>query len=622
MKSLKFPGLAALLVIVIIMSLSCTGKVQQFEYISKFYRIQLTDSAPFVRCFSVDASGNGVLEHNIIQWKKSADAGKFEMRKISDSRAEIYVKDAPGNAVWVFNFEEKMFTVTSNYSQGIPVNGIDFRFSKYENHATLLGLMTGKQKTRLPAVFHFPDMGTFRLVADKPGIIVDYDASRNEGENYISVVLPLATAGQRTVKYTFTATSIYPVFPGVENKEFAGFRRNYLNLFQVNPKLQVLANNSCSDPCAFTLFLSSMLALKTPALVDSLTALDLLRMSVERYLNGMKAYGMHGYNGSWESGEIVADNSSAVPYDYLDTYPSLVISACNYIKGSGDTKWAEKYYPVIKEWMDKQMKRDYNKNGLVEYELSGNSGSWNGVLRPANWWDTIGFGHEDAFSNSLTYDALNLMAMVADLLHRKDDAVLYKRYAKKLREVYFNTFYNPGTGVLAGWKSKDGKLHDYYFLVVNSMAVYYNLVPEDKMKDVMLTLWNKMQEAGYNDFTLGIPGNLVSIRREDYTHHEPRWGGGEKEDGSDAFQRYENGGASINWSYFVLKAFEKAGLEEQLRSIREGILTGIDKGAFQGSCTQGGMTKDWKTWKGECWGYEGFLCDGYLALLALNPGDN
>jgi len=29
------------------------------------------------------------------------------------------------------------------------------------------------------------------------------------------------------------------------------------------------------------------------------------------------------------------------------------------------------------------------------------------------------------------------------------------------------------------------------------------------------------------------------------------------------------------------------------------------------------MTEDWKTWTGECWGYEGFLVDNYLALLAV-----
>lgn len=244
-----------------------------------------------------------------------------------------------------------------------------------------------------------------------------------------------------------------------------------------------------------------------------------------------------------------------------------------------------------------------------------------GIVRPANWWDTIGFGYEDAFSNAITYEALNLISMIAEMIGKKDDADLYHHLAEKMKAIYFRTFYNPETGVLAGWKSRDGKLHDYYFLMINSMAVYYNLVPEDKAKDVMMALWNKMQEVGFTDFSLGVPGNLVSVRKEDYSHPDPRWGGGRLEDGSDAFQRYENGGASINWSYFTLKAFQRTGLGEQFNRIAEGILEGINSGAFQGSCSEGVMTKDWKTWSGECWGYEGFLCDGYLVLLALNPED-
>jgi hypothetical protein len=613
--------LIACTVIVIPISQSCSQNVRSFEYASKFYKIQIVDTAPFIKFFSVDALGGHMLAHNPVLWKRSVETGVYKLHKVSDSKVEIYKQGTKGIAVWVFNFEEGKFILTSNYIKDNTGNGVDFRFNKGENHATLLGVMAGKNKTRLPAILHLPDMGSFQLAADKPGAVVDYDASRKEGENFISIVLPDATAGHSAVNYTFTVTSVYPRFPGVEEKKYDGFRRNYLNLYQVNPKLQVLANNSCSDPCAFTLFLSSMLALKTPPLVDSLNALDVLRMSIERYLNGMKAYGMFGYNGTWEDKDSGADNSKSQPYDYLDTYPSLVISACNYIRGSKDYKWAEMYYPKIREWMERQMKRDYNKNGLVEYELSGNSGSWNGVVRPANWWDTVGFGYEDAFSNALTYDALNLMVKVADILGKKDDAELYRHLARKLKQSYFKTFFNPKTGVLAGWKSRDGKLHDYYFLMVNIMAVYYNLVPEDRIKDIMMNLWNKMQEVGYNDFSLGVPGNLVSVRREDYTHPDPRWGGGKKEDGSDAFQRYENGGASLNWSYYTLKAFEKAGLNEQLQKITDGILSGIDAGEFQGSCTKGGMTKDWKTWKGDCWGYEGFLCDGYLVLLALNPED-
>jgi hypothetical protein len=622
MKKIKFLVYNSLTLIIAVSCLACTRRVKNFEYYSKFYRIQVVDSAPFIKYFSVDALGNSKLEHNIIQWNKSQSSVDYKLYKVSDSQLDIFQNSKRGSALWTFKFEEKKFSITSNFKRYSTSEGIQFRFGKNENNTTLLGMMVSSKKTLLPAVLHFPDMGTFQLVADYPGVIVDYDASRKEGEKYISLILPQATMKQSGLTYTFTAKSVYPSFPGVDQERYAGFRRNYLNLFQVNPRLQVLANNSCSDPCAFTLFLSSVLALKTPPLVDSLTALDLLRMSLERYLNGMKAYGMHGYNGSWEDNNAIADNSKSQPYDYLDTYPSLVISACNYIKGSKDMKWAGRYYPEIKRWMDLQMRRDYNNNGLVEYELSGNSGSWNGVLRPANWWDTIGFGFEDAFSNALTYNALNLFVAVAEMVGKKVDADNYKHLAERLKGSYFNTFYNTKTGVLAGWKSKDGKLHDYYFVMVNSMAVYYDLVPEEKIKDVMMAIWSKMQQIGYTNFTLGIPGNLVSVRREDYTDLNPRWGGGEKADGSDAFQRYENGGASLNWSYYTLKAFKKAGLKDQYEKISDGILKGIDAGSFQGSCIAGGMTKDWKTWNGECWGYEGFLCDGYLALLALNPEDN
>jgi hypothetical protein len=607
--------------VIIFICQSCTQTVKNFGFASEFYKIQLTDTLPFVRYFSVDALGRSELKHNPIQWRRSPFPEQFELRKISATQVLIYRKGTSSKPLWEFNFEKQKFTITSNYCKDFEAPGMEFRFGKNLNHTTLLGLMVSRNRTRLPALLHLPDMGSFRLVADKPDVIVGYDASRKAGENFISIMLPVAAAKQGAVRYSFTVASVYPEFAGVEQEKFAGFRRNYLNLFQMNPKLQVLANNSCSDPCAFTLFLSSMLALKTPSLADSLTALDLVRMSVERYLNGMKAYGMFGYNGNWEDRDIGVDNSKSQPFDYLDTYPSLVISACNYIRGSKDLKWASRYYPKIREWMDRQMKRDYNKNGLVEYELSGNSGSWDGVVRPANWWDTIGFGHEDAFSNALTFDALNLMVFVAEMLDKHDDAEHYRKLAGKMKAAYFKTFYNPGTGVLAGWKSSDGKLHDYYFVMVNSMAVYYNLVPEEKIKDVMMALWNKMEEVGFKDFTLGIPGNLVSVRREDYTHHDPRWGGGLKVDGSDAFQRYENGGASLNWSYFTLKAFKKAGLEEQLQKITDGILSAVDAGAFQGSCTENKMTKDWKSWTGECWGYEGFLCDGYLVLLAMNPGD-
>ena len=42
--------------------------------------------------------------------------------------------------------------------------------------------------------------------------------------------------------------------------------------------------------------------------------------------------------------------------------------------------------------------------------------------------------------------------------------------AAKLRAAYAPTFLNPATGVLAGWKSADGQLHDYWFTFVQGIG--------------------------------------------------------------------------------------------------------------------------------------------------------
>lgn len=589
--------------------------VKTFAYASRFYKIQLSDKTPLISYFSVDALGKAQLRNNPIKHFQQNFCGKFELNKISDTEVQL-LEEGTKSAHWTFKFKEKAFTIASVYLATGKMNTIDFLFDQHLNYITLLGWMTERKKVWLPAILHLPDMGTFQLTADQDKTWIGYDASRKKEDNFISIELPGATVQHPSVTYRFTVKSIFPSFAGVKKDKFAGYRRNYLNLFQVNPKLGVLANNTSSDPCAFTLFMSSILALYTPPLVGRLTALNLLQMSLERYLGGMKAYGLVGYKANYEGFDSAPWES---PYNSLDSYPSLVISACNYIKGSKNLLWAKQYYPKIKEWMDIQMKRDYDKNGLVEYELCGNSGSWNGKLRPANWWDTIGYGHEDAFSNALTYGALCLLSETAQSIGIKKDALHYYQLARKLKTIYYKTFFNPQTGILAGWKSKDGKLHDYYFVAVNSLAIYFKLVPDNKVKSIMTILWKKMQEEKYVNFRYGIPGNLIPVRREDYTNQDPRWGGGQKDNGNDAFQRYENGGASLNWSYFVLKAFQKAGLNKELKIITNGILDGINAGDFQGSCDKCEMTKDWKNWKGECWGYEGYLCDGYLVILALNP---
>jgi hypothetical protein len=104
--------------------------------------------------------------------------------------------------------------------------------------------------------------------------------------------------------------------------------------------------------------------------------------------------------------------------------------------------------------------------------------------------------------------------------------------------------------------------------------------------------------------------------RRDYVDHDPHFGGGTKEDNSDGFQRYENGGATGCYAYFTLAALYDLGRIEEADKMLFPMLEAFAKGAFQGRCGND-MSKDWKAWDGTCWGYEGFLVDNYYALLAV-----
>jgi len=126
-----------------------------------------------------------------------------------------------------------------------------------------------------------------------------------------------------------------------------------------------------------------------------------------------------------------------------------------------------------------------------------------------------------------------------------------------------------------------------------------------------------MNEVGYTNFRLGLPGNLIPVRREDYIHFDRRWGYGKDEEGRDGFQIYENGGATGCYAYFTIRALKMLGMQAQADAILNPMLESFTNGDFEGNCPGSTMTKDWKTWKGDCWGYEGFLVDNYLTLLAV-----
>ena len=592
-------------------------KRDNFTFQSPYMNAVMPTDYPQLSALWIDSLGKNKVAENPILTDK-APSKKYES-KIIDNSISYTLKNQPKNSLpsWMFKYSKKGIQISSeNFNDS---DSFTIKINQELNHITVLGVMKEAKKVSLPCVIHLPDMGTFRVTSNIPEaeILVDGRRKSSEVENniehsFVSVSFPCATSQHPKITYQLDIVSIHPSLKdGKKDLLHEGFERNFLNIFQINPRLRVLANNSTSDPCAFTLYMSAQLAEKTPQLADGLVAMDLVKMTLDRYLSGMKAYGLVGFTDNYEGADTVSWKSK---YDSLDSHPSLLMAACYYINSTKNFDWLNRNKNALINWAEIIIKNDTDGDGLIEHPLSGNYGSWKDTQRPANWWDTVGFAHKDAFSNTLAYRALKLFGEVLQSID-VPKSQQYLSHAEKIKSVYFSTFYNPETGVLAGWKSADGQLHDYYFTFVNSMAISYDLLTPQQANQVMDKLLLKMKEVGYTDFSLGLPGNLYPIKKGDYTVPDHRWGGPSKEDGSDGFQIYENGGATACYTYFMVDALQKLDRYTEANNILHPILKSVKEGDFSGRGSNG-MSKDWKTWKGECWGYEGFLCDGYMVLLA------
>jgi hypothetical protein len=94
-----------------------------------------------------------------------------------------------------------------------------------------------------------------------------------------------------------------------------------------------------------------------------------------------------------------------------------------------------------------------------------------------------------------------------------------------------------------------------------------------------------------------------------------RWGGPSKEDGSDGFQIYENGGATASYEFYTIAALYKLGRVADGDRILFPTLKAVKTGGFEGRGPNG-LTYDWKAWDGTPHGYEGFLSDNFMVLAA------
>ena len=197
---------------------------------------------------------------------------------------------------------------------------------------------------------------------------------------------------------------------------------------------------------------------------------------------------------------------------------------------------------------------------------------------------------------------------VATQAGQHEDAQRSTEAADRLQAAYFPCFYNESTGLIAGWRSRDGQLHDYLFPWINGLAVCFGLVPPDRAQQVMARLEQWRQELGPQSFHLGMAANLLPVPYGD--HAMP----GNRADGRDFFGLYINGCLTPGLNTWYLRALSIVGMAEVAEQACRELDEGFAQDWFMGGV---GAADEFYTWEGLVTGYEGALVGIPHALLAV-----
>lgn len=296
---------------------------------------------------------------------------------------------------------------------------------------------------------------------------------------------------------------------------------------------------------------------------------------------------------------------------YLDSDPVLLSAAGRVHQAQPDIPWLRKIEPGLVETVKRMMNLVGSEGLLLCKDLSGNSGSFRWS---SNSLDVVGFGHIDGYVNAWAYRAFrNAAALLDELPSRHGLAQRCRDAAQRLRKSYFKALVNPETGWVAGWRSRDGELHDYAFTWVNGVALAFGLLDSEAARKALDGLESLRDKVGLGSARMGIPCNLLPIRAEDQMLSKIL-------DGTQpTFEAYTDGSLSGWPTTYYLRALSIYGPKDRARTFAEELDDGYAAGIFNGGNRTG---HEFRSWEGLPTGYEGTLigCFGPLYAIAIEQG--
>jgi hypothetical protein len=409
-------------------------------------------------------------------------------------------------------------------------------------------------------------------------------------------------------------------------EQWPQIRRPWLNLFQLSSRWSaycggvggienhppaLLANNVLSEAAACSLYYYSDAALFAHELVPGFSLLPWVRHTLDHFLdNSIMAFG---------------NIDSFSKYDlYLFTNPNFINACWSYYRASGDRQWLHRRIEKLHRTADFLLRRDVDGDGLVESINSGNAGSLRWPDQADFYLEFTNFGHKNAYTNALTYRAFRCMSELLKECGYINAAIEYTNKANRLREAYYEVFYNTQTEVLAGWISQDEAIHDHMFTFVNGCACAYGLIPVEKGRAIMQRLLNKLKELDFTGWQWGVPVNLLPIPGSDRI--QPAFELGSDgilplidDDGQASFRGYDyhNGVLSGVLSTDFIMGLQAVGLDDEADRILKEMLSPVEAGKFHnGIINRHQQGAEFHTWDGKPVGYEGYLADQWYHLIA------
>lgn len=399
--------------------------------------------------------------------------------------------------------------------------------------------------------------------------------------------------GMRRAVFELALTNFEPRYKEGAPEPGPAIKRHWATVFSCfRPEFRGFSNHSASVNCHLSQAQPMEIIALTGRHASGLNPLDLARFTIERAILDGGGYGYHRNL-------------------YLDSDPVLLSAAGRIHQVEPDIRWLRRIEPGIRETAERMLSLMGGEGLLMCRDLTGNSGSYRWST---NSMDIIGFGHMDGYVNAWAYRAFrNAAAMLDDLSGRGELVARCRDAASRIREQYAPNLLNPETGWIAGWRSRDGILHDYAFTWVNGAALAFGLLDEEPARRALVALEKKRAESGPSDSRMGIPFNLIPIHEED--HMLPRILGVIQS----TYETYIDGALSGWPAAYYLRALATHGLGEHARKLAQEMAEGYALGLYNGG---NGSGTEFRSWEGLPTGYEGTLigCFSPLYAIAIEEG--